>query len=143
MYLSWTPNGQKEREEEEVKCVPPLNPSRHLNLKGFLCLLGAKKAHRVTWSPTGAGWQRQKERRGWRRKETVKAGALGGRSGRERSVTPEKNYKKGHMRVRDIYSSTSFILFFHPPVVVSTHTHTHGVGICGVFSVTRVSTRCM
>lgn len=127
---------KKESEEEEVKCVPPLNPScpswQHLNLKGFLCLLGTK-AHRVTWSPTGTDGQREKERRGWRRIETVKVVVLGERSVRERGD------KKRGMWKRDTFSP-SLPSSFLSPTCCSVDAHTHGVGICGAFSVNRVST---
>ncbi len=75
-----------------MKCVSPLNPSppswQLLNLKGSLCSPGTK-AHRVTCSPTGTDWRREKERRKRRRKETAKIVELGGR--RE---TQEKNDEK-------------------------------------------------
>jgi len=48
LNLSWASQRQKKEEEEEVKCVSPLNPSppswQLLNLKGFLCSFDRHKS---------------------------------------------------------------------------------------------------
>lgn len=76
-----------EKKEEEVNCVPPLNPSRptwqHPNLKGFLCLAGHKKL-------TGS--------HGRRPTRTGKRGGRGRKKGRSRVECGEVKHERGMIK---------------------------------------------
>lgn len=123
--LFWAPH-RETGEEDEVKCVSPLKPSLSswllLNLKGFLCLPGTK-ACRVTWWPTGTDWQRERKRG---KVDGVKVSEF--KKWKEEKRTKKK--ENGHVEEWDGDKVQISVI------------QSHGVGICGTFSVNRVSMKC-